>query len=131
MLLRRLAMQEARAGLTELVFAGSGADQLRRSEGRFRALAADCSRAEGVRAWANPGVIEVMPGRHAEPAQRSWRRLAPGAWSPGISWERRCRAPIIAAGLKIAASPSARPMLTAAGMSNKPENLIRWSRDPR
>jgi len=40
-LLRLLpAMQEARAGLTELVLAGSGGDQLRRAEGRFRALAA-------------------------------------------------------------------------------------------
>jgi hypothetical protein len=41
MLLRLLpAMEEARAGLTELVLAGSGADQLPRCEGRFRGLAA-------------------------------------------------------------------------------------------
>src|ERR687897_3159756 len=55
-LLRLLpAMQEARAGLTELVLAGSGADQLRRSEGRFRALAATAYELKEFEPGPTPG----------------------------------------------------------------------------
>jgi hypothetical protein len=55
-LLRLLpAMQEARAGLTELVLAGSGADQLRRSEGRFRALAATAHELKEFEPGPTPG----------------------------------------------------------------------------
>jgi hypothetical protein len=55
-LLRLLpAMQEARAGLTELVLAGSGADQLRRAEGRFRALAATARELEEFEPGPTPG----------------------------------------------------------------------------
>ena len=55
-LLRLLpAMQEARAGLTELVLAGSGADQLRRAEGRFRALAATAHELKDFEPGPTPG----------------------------------------------------------------------------
>ena len=54
-LLRLLpAMQEARAGLTELVLAGSGGDQLRRAEGRFRALAATAHELEELEPGPGP-----------------------------------------------------------------------------
>jgi hypothetical protein len=55
-LLRLLpAMQEARAGLTELVLAGSGGDQLRRAEGRFRALAATAHELKELEPGPTPG----------------------------------------------------------------------------
>jgi hypothetical protein len=55
-LLRLLpAMQEARAGLTELVLAGSGGDQLRRAEGRFRALAATAHELKEFEPGPTPG----------------------------------------------------------------------------
>jgi hypothetical protein len=55
-LLRLLpAMQEARAGLAELVLAGTGADQLRRSEGRFRALAATAHELKEFEPGPTPG----------------------------------------------------------------------------
>ena len=55
-LLRLLpAMQEARAGLGELVLAGSGADQLRRAEGRFRALAATAHELKELEPGPTPG----------------------------------------------------------------------------
>jgi hypothetical protein len=54
-LLRLLpAMQEARTGLTELVLAGSGGDQLRRAEGRFRALAATAHELEELEPGPGP-----------------------------------------------------------------------------
>jgi hypothetical protein len=49
------ALQEARAGLAELVLAGSGADQLRRSEGRFRALAATAHELKEFEPGPTPG----------------------------------------------------------------------------
>ena len=55
-LLRLLpAMQEARTGLTELVLAGSGGDQLRRAEGRFRALAATAHELKDFEPGPTPG----------------------------------------------------------------------------
>ena len=55
-LLRLLpAMQEARAGLTELVLAGSGGDQLRRAEGCFRALAATAHELKEFEPGPTPG----------------------------------------------------------------------------
>jgi hypothetical protein len=55
-LLRLLpAIQEARAGLTELVLAGSGGDQLRRAEGRFRALAATAHELKELEPGPTPG----------------------------------------------------------------------------
>jgi hypothetical protein len=55
-LLRLLpAMQEARAGLAELVLAGSGGDQLRRAEGRFRALAATAHELKELEPGPTPG----------------------------------------------------------------------------
>jgi hypothetical protein len=55
-LLRLLpAMREARAGLAELVLAGSGGDQLRRAEGRFRALAATARELEEFEPGPTPG----------------------------------------------------------------------------
>jgi hypothetical protein len=49
------AMREARAGLAELVLAGSGGDQLRRAEGRFRALAATARELEEFEPGPTPG----------------------------------------------------------------------------
>ncbi len=55
-LLRLLpAMQEARAGLADLVLAGSGGDQLRRAEGRFRALAATAHELKELESGPTPG----------------------------------------------------------------------------
>ena len=55
-LLRLLpAMREARAGLAELVVAGSGGGQLRRAEGRFRALAATARELEEFEPGPTPG----------------------------------------------------------------------------
>ena len=55
-LLRLLpAMQEARAGLTELVLAGSGGDQLRQAEGRFRTLAATAHELKELEPGPTPG----------------------------------------------------------------------------
>jgi hypothetical protein len=55
-LLRLLpAMREARAGLAELVLAGSGGGQLRRAEGRFRALAATARELEEFEPGPIPG----------------------------------------------------------------------------
>ena len=55
-LLRLLpAMQEARAGLTELMLAGSGGDQLRRAEGRVRALAATARELKEFEPGPTPG----------------------------------------------------------------------------
>ncbi len=55
-LLRLLpAMREARAGLAELVLAGSGGGQLRRAEGRFRALAATARELEEFEPGPTPG----------------------------------------------------------------------------
>jgi hypothetical protein len=55
-LLRLLpAMQEARAGLADLVLAGSGGDQLRRAEGRFRALAATAHELKELEPGPTPG----------------------------------------------------------------------------
>jgi hypothetical protein len=55
-LLRLLpAMREARAGLAELVLAGSGGDKLRRAEGRFRALAATARELEQFEPGPTPG----------------------------------------------------------------------------
>jgi hypothetical protein len=55
-LLRLLpAMQEARTALAELVLAGSGGDQLRRAEGRFRALAATAHELKEFEPGPTPG----------------------------------------------------------------------------
>jgi hypothetical protein len=55
-LLRLLpAMKEARAGLTELVLAGRGGEQLRRAEGRFRALAATAHELKEFEPGPTPG----------------------------------------------------------------------------
>jgi hypothetical protein len=55
-LLRLLpAMQEARAGLADLVLAGSGGEQLRRAEGRFRALAATAHELKELEPGPTPG----------------------------------------------------------------------------
>ena len=48
-------MRGARAGLAELVSAGSGEDQLRRAEGRFRALAATARELEEFEPGPTPG----------------------------------------------------------------------------
>jgi hypothetical protein len=49
------AMQEARAEFAELVLAGRGGDQLRRAEGRFRALAATAHELEEFEPGSTPG----------------------------------------------------------------------------
>ena len=55
-LLRLLpVMREARAGLAELVLAGSGGDQLRRAEGRFRALVATAHELKELEPGPTPG----------------------------------------------------------------------------
>jgi hypothetical protein len=55
-LLRLLpAMREARTALAELVLAGSGGDQLRRAEGRFRALAATAHELKELEPGPTPG----------------------------------------------------------------------------
>ena len=78
-LLRLLpAMQEARAGLTELVLAGSGADQLRRSEGRFRALAATAHDLKEFEPGPTPGNRVILAACRA--STTLWCRFAPGAW---------------------------------------------------
>jgi hypothetical protein len=55
-LLRLLpAMQEAQAGLAELMLTGSGGDGLRRAEGRFLALAATARELQEFGPGATPG----------------------------------------------------------------------------